>query len=208
MSVSGFSSTAHLTQAVANLNNTNPYTLWCWMNDSLANATQKYLMALASSNSAGAGLEVINGTARFATFTTVGRVTSANTYSAGAWNGVGGVSRSNTDRSVYLNGTRTNLATSAAPPNYTTFNIGGRRGASGNSTLPATGIQIAECAAWDIDLNDLEMAALQAGVCPDQIRPQNLRHYVPLDGRYADLFGPPVSVVGSLTFSLQPRITP
>lgn len=208
MSVSGYSSTIYITHDVVNINNTNPYTIWCWMNDTLANATQKYLVAISSTNSSGAGLEVISGKARFATMTTTGRVTSANTYTANTWNGVGGVSRTTTDRSVYLNGTKTRSNTSAVAPVYSSMCVGGRRGASGNSTLTATGIFIAEVGVWDIDLTDSEMASLQAGFSPLHVRPQNLRHYIPLvtnTGVIDYCYIPPV-VTGAITASSNPGI--
>lgn len=209
MSLSGFSTSNYGWIGTGRLTGILPSSFFCWFNDSLANGTQKHLLAVtrAASTTIYAGLEVQSGALRFGVNSATGRAVSGNTYSANTWNSAGGMASTTTSRAVYLNGVRTNATNAAANlTNVPQVSIGARRNDGVTIGTPATGIQIAECGIWDTVLTDDEFASLHAGTSPLSIRPQNLLYYWPGVRDLVDFVGPIPTTAGTLTPTDHPRI--
>lgn len=134
---------------------------------------------------------------------TAARANSGGSVTSGVWHHGGAVFRGLTDRSVYLNGTRTDnstAVTSYGAPDRTrvgTF-------LPGNSHWSG---EIAEVAIWNVELTDSEMTALAAGCSPLRIRPSALQFYTPLwPGIFDYRKGVALTASGTNASSLHPRI--
>lgn len=207
MAISGFSTSNYAWISSSVVNNLAPFSMWCWFNDSLANSTQKALLnfSRAANNTDFSGLEVINGTLRFAHNTTSGRVTSSNTYTTNTWNGAGGVFASSTLRVVYLNGVKNTNTGSSTPVNsFPQLSVGIRKGTT--RSAPATGIIIGQCGVWNGILTDEDFASLLSGAQPSSVRPDLLMQDWPLIRGIIDTRSIAPTVAGTLTVSPHPRI--
>lgn len=89
-----------------------------------------------------------------------------------------GVFPSSTARHAFLDGGNKGSETSSRTPTGLDRISIGRAGDSSASHY--WGGTLAEIAVWNIDLTDNEVAILATGICPLEVRPQNLVFYVPL----------------------------
>jgi hypothetical protein len=104
---------------------------------------------------------------------------SSASYTTNTWNMATAVGTSATSRTVYLNaansGTQT---TNRVPTTPDRVCIGFSRTAG--SDIPSMEGYIAEVAIWNVTLTTDELTSLYKGTKADQIRPQNLKFYMPL----------------------------
>lgn len=103
-----------------------------------------------------------------------------NTMQALRWNSLFGIERSSASRMLISNGQQfvTNT-TSITPSGLNTTNVSARYVASVIAQW-VNGL-MADVAVWNADLSVSEAMAYAAGTPPDQIRPQNLILFLPLD---------------------------
>ena len=88
---------------------------------------------------------------------------------------------------TYINGSSQGTATVGAENTLNEILIGARRG-GGAVGLYWDG-QLAECAVYDTDLTDDEIASLADGMTCDKVRPQSLVFYAPLVRNLQDVKG-------------------
>jgi hypothetical protein len=104
---------------------------------------------------------------------------SSASYTTNTWNMATAVGTSATSRTVYLNaansGTQTTSRTPTTPDRVC---IGFSRIAG--TDVPSMEGYIAEVAIWNVTLTTDELTSLYKGTKADQIRPQNLKFYMPL----------------------------
>lgn len=189
--------------------NSAPYSIHCHFYDALGNATLKSLATFtrASATTLYAGLYVSNATVRFSTNSASSNAVSVATYATNTWHTVGGVHVSNTSRSVFLNGTKnTSVGNAAGITNVPFLGVGIRYNSLTTPNSPALGISIAEVGVWDAVLTDEEFGILAKGVSPLSVRPQNLKHYIPLVRDPVDYMLSPPTVSGSPTIVDHPRV--
>jgi hypothetical protein len=127
-------------------------------------------------------------------------------YGSQVWQHACGVSASDSDHRVYVNGG--NKGTSSVQKILNGF----------NQTSIATNLahgfdfsgELAEFAVWNAALTDAEVATLAAGFSPLFVRPQNLQIYVPITGVHSpelDVRGrAPMTVTGTPPAASHPRI--
>jgi hypothetical protein len=165
--------------------------------DNSGNSTNQISLYYDSTGAGRAGIE--NGI--LATY-----VTSSNTSGANTPGSLACVITSS-QLSVFLNGTGKNtiLNSSVFPTSINRIGIG---------SLRYSGVQynflngsVAEAAIWNVALTDAEIASLNAGFTPDQIRPQSLQFYAPLVRNLQDQRGG-ISITNNSTATVaaHPRI--
>ena len=106
--------------------------------------------------------------------------TSSASYTTNTWNMATAVGTSITSRTVYLNAA--NSGTNTASRTITTPDrvcIGFTR-SNGNNDIPSYEGYLAEVAIWNETLTTDELTSLYNGTKASQIRPQNLKFYMPL----------------------------
>jgi hypothetical protein len=74
----------------------------------------------------------------------------------------------------------------ANPISVTLLSIGNQFVYTGAATVGPVG-RIASCAYWDVELTQAEVSSLARGFPPRRIRPQSLKHYIPLLRNVQDL---------------------
>ena len=158
-----------------------PLTINCWFYPTLASYGSMSLVELVE-NTAGNfhGLQINTNanTVRYGTGTPVFATSSAS-YTTNTWNMATAVGTSITSRTVYLNaansGTNTGSRTITTPDRVC---IGFIR--NGGIDSPNYEGYLAEVAIWNDTLTTDELTSLYKGTKADQIRPQNLKFYMPL----------------------------
>lgn len=117
--------------------------------------------------------------------------------SASTWHHCGGVWASSSPyRAAYLDGVRgTDNSSVVTTPSVDNMAVGRLHDASPNWYFDG---RIAECAVWDAELTDAEMAALASRASPLTIRPQSLVAYWPIYGRHS----PEIDVIGAFPLTL------
>lgn len=192
-----------------------PSTISVWFYDTLANATSKWIAGDGDLSTGtvieSSGLEISSGTLKFATRSgTSGQVVSSNTYAANAWHHGAGISRTDTSRSVFLNGVRTNTTISRSPH---TANVNFRIGAvndrtSGAGASPSIGVYIAEIACWSgVQLTDDEIAMLAAGCDPRLVRSGSISLYMPMIRDVMDICSSDaITTIGTISYFPHSRI--
>lgn len=131
-------------------------------------------------------------------------------FSTNTWQSAGGVMKSPTSRSVFMDGVETNSTTGSVTFSTSVNTALIAAWNSGKNPLAGLDFQGALCQAaiWDVELNASEHASLARGFSPRRVRPQSLRYYVPLCRAVQDLRGNVViTQAGSPTVSAQvPRL--
>lgn len=123
----------------------------------------------------------------------------------GAWNHGAGVYFGTNLRLAYLNGVAGAVSGSGASPTAATRSaIGGRYNSSSPPGLLYNG-DVAEVAIWSAELAAAEILSLSKGVSPMLVRPDSLRHYLPLVRDFRDMKGASLSITGSLIPAEHPR---
>jgi hypothetical protein len=114
--------------------------------------------------------------------TTLGRTRIDGSMTTGAWQHITCVFASSTSRSVYRNGggKTTDTTSVGTPANLTKFVLGVSYQSS--AYLQYANTALAEFGAWDVALDDAEVAALGKRFSPPRLRPQSLVGYWPLFG--------------------------
>jgi hypothetical protein len=133
-----------------------------------------------------------------------GEAVSSATFTSGTWHHACGVWVGDSDRRVFLNGTKQTNATGVSTPTSQDFNIGRYGG-----TAPANYYDgdMAEVGLWSAALSDSEVASLAKGFPPSRIRPQSLAQYWPLYGASteASLNGSVLTNNGTTKSAAHPR---
>jgi len=104
---------------------------------------------------------------------------SSASYTTNTWNMATAVGTSATSRTVYLNAANSGTQTTSRTPTTPDRVCIGFARLSGIDTPTMEGY-IAEVAIWNATLTTDELTSLYKGTKADQIRPQNLKFYMPL----------------------------
>lgn len=158
-----------------------PLTINCWFYPTLASYGGMNLVELVENTATNFHQLRINtntNTVQYGTGTPFFATSSAS-YTTNTWNMATAVGTSATSRTVYLNaansGTNTGSRTITTPDRVC---IGFTRNAGNDS--PNYEGYLAEVAIWNVTLTTDELTSLYKGTKADQIRPQNLKFYMPL----------------------------
>lgn len=108
---------------------------------------------------------------------------STTSYQSGVWHHLAGVFVSATERIVYLDGGgKATQTASRTPTGINRVGVGAHGWFGATSRITGCG---AECAVYNVALNDAEVLMLSLGVSPLLVRPESLVAYWPLIGRYS-----------------------
>jgi len=158
-----------------------PLTINCWFHPTHSGSGAGQLVQLVENTATDSHQLRINystNTVQYNTGTPLSANSSAS-YTTNTWNMATAVGTSATSRTVYLNaansGTQTTSRTITTPDRVC---IGFLR--SNGSDTPNMEGYIAEVAIWNATLTTDELTSLYKGTKADQIRPQNLKFYMPL----------------------------
>jgi hypothetical protein len=158
-----------------------PLTINCWFYPTYSGSGAGNLVELVENTASNFHQLRINystNTVQYGTGTPIFATSSAS-YTTNTWNMATAVGTSATSRTVYLNaansGTQTTSRTITTPDRVC---IGFAR--SGGSDTPTMEGYVAEVAIWNVTLTTDELTSLYKGTKADQIRPQNLKFYMPL----------------------------
>jgi hypothetical protein len=156
-----------------------PLTINCWFYPTLVSYGNMSLVTLVqetASDCHGLQINTNANTVRYGTGTPF-YATSSASYTTNTWNMATAVGTSSTSRTVYLNaansGTNTGSRTITTPDRV---NIGLQR----TFDTPSYEGYLAEVAIWNVTLTTDELSSLYTGTKASQIRPQNLKFYMPL----------------------------
>lgn len=159
-----------------------PLTINCWFYPTYSGSGAGLLVNLCSSTATNLHQLRINystNTVQYGTGTPQFATSSAS-YTTNTWNMATAVGTSITSRTVYLNaansGTQTTSRTITTPDRVC---IGFSR-SGGNDGVPSYEGYLAEVAIWNETLTTDELSSLYTGTKASQIRPQNLKFYMPL----------------------------
>jgi len=138
---------------------------------------------------------------------TAGRAIESSTgYTTGVWHHGCAIFRSDTDRSIYIDGgSRVDDSVASVTVAPTDFVIGSR--VDGAQDFNG---KVAEVGIWNVGLEDSEVEALAGGASPFLIRPGSLVAYVPILGRNSPepnlINGANLSLTGAPATEIHPRI--
>lgn len=105
--------------------------------------------------------------------------TSSASYTTNTWNMATAVGTSATSRTVYLNAANSGTQTTSRTPTTPDRVCIGFVRTNGSDTPTYEGY-LAEVAIWNVTLTTNELSSLYTGTKANQIRPQNLKFYMPL----------------------------
>jgi hypothetical protein len=161
-----------------------PLSMACWFKTSSDTANQA-LMALGSNTTTTRQFELrCDGSQAGDPVVAASQqsgVIGANTttgYTVNQWHHAAGVWNSTTDRRAFIDGGSKGTNTTARTNSAIDRTVIGAKWLSSGASLFLAG-SIAECAIWNDDLTDSEVAILATGVSPLFVHPQNLIFYMP-----------------------------
>jgi len=138
---------------------------------------------------------------------TVVQVNGATVLTPNSWHhGVGVIEASNS-RLVYLDGTQDGASASDVTiPTTTKLYVGTQKAPGGGFAAYHDGL-IAEVGIWDVALNAEEIASLAKGMICERVRPQSLKHYIPLVRELLDVrFAGTITNINNATAATHPRV--
>ena len=177
-----------------------PLTINCWFYPTLDGYGTGSLVELVENTASNHHLLAINSTTktvRYGTGTPFFATSSAS-YTTNTWNMATAVGTSTTSRTVYLNAANSGINT--ATRTITTPDrvcIGFVR--TGGSDSPNYEGYLAEVAIWNVTLTTDELSSLYTGTKANQIRPQNLKFYMPLVRNIYDATASTTSITSGFT---------
>lgn len=177
-----------------------PLTINCWFYPTLDGYNNGNLVELCENTASVVHMLRVNSnnnTVQYNTGTPLSASSSAS-YTTNTWNMATAVGTSVTSRTVYLNagnsGTQTTSRTPTTPDRVC---IGFAR-LIGNDTPTYEGY-LAEVAIWNVTLTTDELSSLYTGTKANQIRPQNLKFYMPLVRNIYDETASTTSITSGFT---------
>ena len=156
-----------------------PLTINCWFYPTLTSYGVMNLVSLIQDVAADYHGLRINSNTNVVQYNTgtIGSAASSASYTTNTWNMATAVGTSATSRTVYLNagnaGTQTTNRVITTPDRVL-------MGVSRTYDTPSYEGYLAEVAIWNVTLTTDELSSLYTGTKADQIRPQNLKFYMPL----------------------------
>ncbi len=161
-----------------------PLSMSCWFIGNDISATEGMLLGVGNTGLVDDyfSLSRINDDLAFRvrTAATLATATHDNAVTARNWHHACGVTASSTSRYAYLDGAKGAHNTTSVVPSGVNLTRVGRRPTNGLS-MEHDG-KIAECAIWNVALDDAEVALLAAGTPAPLVRPDALVFYAPLEG--------------------------
>ncbi len=168
-----------------------PLTFACWFRSS-DNATSQDLISIG--NSAGTDYFTVNAGGATAgdpirAITRQGVTTaiavSSTGYTANTWHHACAVFSAANARAAYIDGgSKGTETTSATPASLNQTRLGARASVEATTNTALNG-RIAQCAIWNVALNDAEIAALARGIAPPYVQPAACIGYWPVWGLHS-----------------------
>ena len=158
-----------------------PLTINCWFYPTVDGIGSMSLVELVENTASNYHLLQVNSntnTVRYGTGTPFFATSSAS-YTTNTWNMATAVGTSATSRTVYLNAANSGTNTTSrviTTPNRVCMGFARSFG----SDTPSYEGYLAEVAIWNVTLTTDELSSLYTGTKANQIRPQNLKFYIPI----------------------------
>ena len=177
-----------------------PLTINCWFYPTISGVGTMNLVELCENTASVVHMLRLNSTTNVVQYntSTPASATSSASYTTNTWNMATAVGTSATSRTVYLNagnaGTQTTSRTPTTPDRVC---IGFSR-ISGIDSSNYEGY-LAEVAIWNVTLTTDELSSLYTGTKANQIRPQNLKFYMPLVRNIYDATASTTSITSGFT---------
>lgn len=158
-----------------------PLTINCWFYPTLVGYGKLDLVALSENTASIIHILRLDSNTNKVEYNTnsPASAVSSGSYTTNTWNMATAVGTSSTSRTVYLNAANSATHTvSRVPTTPDRVCIGFKRTAG--TDQPSYEGYLAEVAIWNVTLTANELSSLYTGTKANQIRPQNLKFYMPL----------------------------
>lgn len=177
-----------------------PLTINCWFYPTISGIGRMHLVELAENTATIVHLLRVNSDTNIVEYNTnsPASASSSASYTTNTWNMATAVGTSATSRTVYLNAANSGTHTvSRVPTTPDRVCIGFQR-SGGIDTSTYEGY-LAEVAIWNVTLTTDELSSLYTGTKANQIRPQNLKFYMPLVRNIYDATASTTSITSGFT---------
>jgi hypothetical protein len=158
-----------------------PLTINCWFYPTITGVGRLNLVSFVENTASVVHLLRANSDTNIVEYNTSTPLSASSSasYTTNTWNMATAVGTSATSRTVYLNAANSGTQTTSRTPTTPDRVCIGFARVSGIDTPSMEGY-IAEVAIWNATLTTDELSSLYKGTKADQIRPQNLKFYMPL----------------------------
>ena len=158
-----------------------PLTINCWFYPTITGIGSLHLVSFVENTASVVHLLRLDSNTNLVQYNTGTPLSASSSasYTTNTWNMATAVGTSATSRTVYLNAANSGTQTTSRTPTTPDRVCIGFARLSGIDTPTMEGY-IAEVAIWNATLTTDELTSLYKGTKADQIRPQNLKFYMPL----------------------------
>ena len=178
-----------------------PLTINCWFYPTLDGYGNMNLVSLCENTAAVVHILRINSDTKTVQYNTNAPFSANSTasYTTNTWNMATAVGTSTTSRTVYLNAANSATHTTSRTPTTPDRVCIGFSRTTGSDNVPSYEGYLAEVAIWNVTLTTDELSSLYTGTKADQIRPQNLKFYMPLVRNIYDATNSTTSITSGFT---------
>jgi len=158
-----------------------PLTINCWFYPTITGVGSLHLVSFVENTASVVHMLRLDSNTNLVQYNTSTPLSASSSasYTTNTWNMATAVGTSATSRTVYLNAANSGTQTTSRTPTTPDRVCIGFSRVSGIDTPTMAGY-IAEVAIWNATLTTDELSSLYKGTKADQIRPQNLKFYMPL----------------------------
>jgi len=158
-----------------------PLTINCWFYPTITGVGSLHLVSFVENTASVVHMLRLDSNTNLVQYNTSTPLSASSSasYTTNTWNMATAVGTSATSRTVYLNAANSGTQTTSRTPTTPDRVCIGFSRVSGIDTPTMEGY-IAEVAIWNATLTTDELSSLYKGTKADQIRPQNLKFYMPL----------------------------
>jgi hypothetical protein len=177
-----------------------PLTINCWFYPTVSGLGRMDLVSFVENTASVVHILRLNSDTNIVEYNTnsPASASSSASYTTNTWNMATAVGTSATSRTVYLNAANSGTQTTSRTPTTPDRVCIGFKRASG-SDFPTMEGYIAEVAIWNDTLTTDELTSLYRGTKASQIRPQNLKFYMPLVRNIYDATASTTSITSGFT---------
>lgn len=177
-----------------------PLTINCWFYPTISGLGKMDLVALCENTASiihDLRLDSDTNRVEYNTNSPASAVSSLS-YTTNTWNMATAVGTSTTSRTVYLNAANSGTQTTSRVPTTPDRVCIGFKRTAGTNVFSYEGY-LAEVAIWNVTLTTDELSSLYTGTKANQIRPQNLKFYMPLVRNIYDATASTTSITSGFT---------
>lgn len=177
-----------------------PLTINCWFYPTLDGYGNGNLVELVENTASVVHMLRINSNTNVVQYNTSTPLSASSSasYTTNTWNMATAVGTSATSRTVYLNAANSGTQTTSRTPTTPDRVCIGFSRISGIDSPNYEGY-LAEVAIWNVTLTTDELSSLYTGTKANQIRPQNLKFYMPLVRNIYDATASTTSITSGFT---------